>query len=126
MLAQDTIFSEFQLPNATTWFYFSLLLAVALFVNRGMPDHLRSLLIENLELDDNDLYTMDGPLGLSNLIEIYPLDRPELKDVPFTPRIPRVLRETSNLFSAIQRLLKGRFESLPILLMEVIGIPGTR
>src|SRR2546425_3030546 len=26
-----TIFSDFNLPNATTWFYFSLLLAVALF-----------------------------------------------------------------------------------------------
>jgi hypothetical protein len=26
-----TVFAEFQLPNATTWFYFSLILAVALF-----------------------------------------------------------------------------------------------
>src|SRR5439155_6733090 len=31
MSALATIFSEFNLPNATTWFYFSLLLAVALF-----------------------------------------------------------------------------------------------
>src|SRR5260370_18695726 len=31
MVSVASIFSEFNLPNATTWFYFSLLLAVALF-----------------------------------------------------------------------------------------------
>src|SRR5437763_15562563 len=31
MIALASIFTEFNLPNATTWFYFSLLLAVALF-----------------------------------------------------------------------------------------------
>src|SRR5437016_10974957 len=31
MLAAGSIFFEFHLPNATTWFYLSLLLAVALF-----------------------------------------------------------------------------------------------
>src|SRR3954468_20219849 len=31
MSADDTIFFDFNLPNATTWFYFSFLLAVALF-----------------------------------------------------------------------------------------------
>jgi polyphosphate kinase len=88
--------------------------AVALFVNRGMPDHLRSLLIENLELDDNDVYTTEGPLGLSNLLDLHSLDRPNLKDMPFTPRIPRALRETGNLFNAIQRgdiLLHHPFDS---------------
>jgi len=31
MVAQSPVFQNFWLPNATTWFYFSLLLAVALF-----------------------------------------------------------------------------------------------
>src|ERR1700730_1218722 len=31
MIALASIFLEFNLPNATTWFYFSMLLAVALF-----------------------------------------------------------------------------------------------
>ena len=31
MFASPTVFLEFNLPNATTWFYFSFLLAVALF-----------------------------------------------------------------------------------------------
>lgn len=35
MLAQLSIFLDFNLPNATTWFYFSFLLAVALFFKFG-------------------------------------------------------------------------------------------
>src|SRR5947199_9116130 len=31
MSAADSVFFDFNLPNATTWFYFSFLLAVALF-----------------------------------------------------------------------------------------------
>ena len=31
MMVSASIFFEFNLPNATTWFYFSFLLAVALF-----------------------------------------------------------------------------------------------
>ena len=31
MIVRISIFEEFNLPNSTTWFYFSLLLAIALF-----------------------------------------------------------------------------------------------
>src|SRR5207302_6237746 len=40
-----TIFSDFNLPNATTWFYFSLLLVVALFFKFS-----RLLSVRNLDL----------------------------------------------------------------------------
>lgn len=35
MFASPTVFLEFNLPNATTWFYFSLLLAIAIFFKFG-------------------------------------------------------------------------------------------
>src|SRR3954447_18409413 len=35
MMVSASIFFEFNLPNATTWFYFSFLLAVALFFKFG-------------------------------------------------------------------------------------------
>src|SRR6516165_1970995 len=35
MLASLSVFLDFNLPNATTWFYFSFLLAVALFFKFG-------------------------------------------------------------------------------------------
>jgi polyphosphate kinase len=88
--------------------------AVALFLNPGMPDHLRALLAENLELDETDIYTVAGPLGLSDLFELYRLDRPDLKDPPFTPRIPTTLRDQPDPFYAIQQgdiLLHHPFDS---------------
>src|SRR5437762_14133958 len=45
MGAQESIFFDFNLPNATTWFYFSLLLAVALFFKFS-----RLLSVRNLDL----------------------------------------------------------------------------
>src|SRR5262245_43046164 len=35
MSASASIFSDFNLPNSTTWFYFSFLLAIALFFKFG-------------------------------------------------------------------------------------------
>lgn len=40
---QPSIFLDFQLPNAATWFYFSLLLAVAMFFQFDRPFSLRNL-----------------------------------------------------------------------------------
>jgi polyphosphate kinase len=88
--------------------------AVALFHNPGMSDHLRDLLVKNLELDDIDVYEVDGPLGLSDLMEVYKLDRADLKDPVFVPRIPAPLRKEKDVFAAIRRgdvLLHHPFDS---------------
>jgi polyphosphate kinase len=71
-----------------------------------MPSHLRDLLIENLEMDRNDMFTLEGPLGLSNLMALYNIDRHDLKFLPFLPAIPKALKgETydGDLFGAIRR-----------------------
>ena len=75
---------------------------VDLAVNPSMPPRIRSLLLDNLEIGSNDLTIIDGPLGMGDLMELYRLERPDLKDPPFTPRIPSVFRKEQNLFSAIQ------------------------
>ena len=88
--------------------------AVALFHNPGMSDHLRDLLVTNLELDPVDVYEVAGPLGLSDLMEVYKLDRPDLKDPVFVPRTPPVLRKEKDIFAAIRRgdiLLHHPFDS---------------
>src|SRR4051794_23341131 len=88
--------------------------AVALFVNSGMPDHLRNLITENLELDSSDVYVIDGPIHLGDLSELLRLDRPDLKDATFTPRVPPVLRGPTDVFYAIQQgdiLLHHPFDS---------------
>lgn len=74
---------------------------VDLAVNPSMPPRIRSLLLNNLELTSGDLTVIDGPLGMGNVAELYDLERPELKDQPFTPRA--LLRKDSDIFAAIQK-----------------------
>ena len=79
---------------------------VRVTVNKEMPAHIRSILVENLQMDPNDMYTLEGPLGLSTLMNLYQVDRFDLKDHSFVPSIPAPLRgETydGNIFAAIRQ-----------------------
>jgi polyphosphate kinase len=80
---------------------------VRVTVNDAMPTHIREILIENLELDRRDIYTLDGPLGIGNLMSLYgSIDRPDLKDAPLKQAIPGLLKSDpwdGNLFAAIRR-----------------------
>ena len=66
---------------------------VRLQVNCSMPDDLAEILTSNFELDPKDVFRVDGPLDLGHLKEILSLDRPDLKEKPFTPCIPAVLND---------------------------------
>lgn len=57
-------------------------------VSDAMPERLRTLLTDNLLLDPRDVYPVSGPLGLSDLMELYKVDRPDLKDPPLIPAVP--------------------------------------
>jgi len=61
---------------------------VRVTLNDDMPNHIREILIENLEVDRNDVYTLSGALGLSSLMQLYGVDRHDLKDPPFIPVMP--------------------------------------
>ncbi len=76
---------------------------VDLAVNPSMPQRIRSLLLDNLEITFDDLTVIDGPLGIGDVMELHQLDRPDLKDPPFTPRIPPELRKGQDIFSAIRQ-----------------------
>jgi polyphosphate kinase len=87
---------------------------VRLKVNPTMPDSLLEILMSNLEIEESEVYRVSGPLGLSRLRQLTSLDRPDLKDLPFTPA-PIVRREDEeDLFAAIRRrdiLLHHPFDS---------------
>ena len=79
---------------------------VRITVNPDMPNPIRQILIENLEMDRNDMYTLDGPLGLSNLMQLHSIDRYDLKDPVFVPPVPPSLRvnpHDGSIFAAIRR-----------------------
>jgi polyphosphate kinase len=80
--------------------------AVRVTVNDDMPAHIRSILMENLELERNDIYPLVGPLGMSHMIQIYNIDRYDLKETPFKPTLPAALdgdNIDTNIFTIIRR-----------------------
>jgi polyphosphate kinase len=67
---------------------------VRLEVDSKMTSEVLELLCRELELSDNDVNVIDGPLDLGGLWSLYSLDRPELKDEPWVPQTPVVLQGT--------------------------------
>ncbi len=94
---------------------------VRLTLEESTPDHIRELLKENLSAGSDDVYCTKAPLALSALTGLYDLDRPDLKETPFVPGVPAVLRESreADIFAAIRRrdiLLHHPFDSFaPVL-----------
>lgn len=76
---------------------------VDLAIHPSMPDHVRDRLLDNMEITEQDLTIIDGPLGLGDVMELYNLDRPDLKDAAFIPRIPAFLNPDNDLFATIQQ-----------------------
>ena len=76
---------------------------VRVTVNKTMPEPIRDILIENMNILPTDLYPLDPPVGMSDLLNLYALDRYDLKDPPFTPGLPPALAESDDIFSAIRR-----------------------
>jgi polyphosphate kinase len=75
---------------------------VRLDITPDMPDSIRDLLVKNLEVHERNVYEIGGVLGLSCLIELMKIDRPDLKDDPFVPRNPLENKKGAEIFSAIR------------------------
>lgn len=76
---------------------------VRLTVEPGMPAELRNWLASRLNVAPEDVYTLERPHALRDAMQLYAIDRPDLKDPPFTPRVPAILRESESIFDAISR-----------------------
>ncbi len=78
---------------------------VRVTINPAMPNHLRQILIENLQLDRGDMYTVSGPLGLSALMALSSIERYDLRHAPYKPPTPVMLDcalPESDLFATIR------------------------
>jgi polyphosphate kinase len=76
---------------------------VRLEIDESMPDTIRDILTSNLELGSSDVYSVNGPIGLSSVMELHRLERPSLKDEPFQPVLVPPLRTGANIFSVLRR-----------------------
>jgi polyphosphate kinase len=67
--------------------------AVRMEVEQGVSPKLLEKLIEELEISPTEVFSHNPPLDLTYLFEMYGIDLPHLKDVPFRSVKPHVLDE---------------------------------
>jgi polyphosphate kinase len=87
---------------------------VRLEVAAGMSPHMVKQLRHSLEMEEQDVYTIDGPLNIPDLMALYRVEMPELKDAPFNPVTPSVLTTKETIFDVIRHqdvLLHHPYES---------------
>jgi polyphosphate kinase len=94
--------------------------AVRLELAENCPTSIRDVLLVNFGLRDSDVYLCDGPVNLHRVSAVYEsVDRPDLKFVPFAPRVPQAFTVGANIFDVIAQgdvILHHPFESFtPVL-----------
>ncbi len=76
---------------------------VRIKVEDAMPQRIIDILAENLEITQDDVYHIRPPLGLSHMMQLLKLPRPELKDPPFHPSILVGDEDGDDIFNIIKR-----------------------
>ncbi|MCA1643181.1 MAG: polyphosphate kinase 1 [Acidobacteria bacterium] len=76
--------------------------AVRLEVSDQMPREMVDYLATEIELEAEDVYAIAGPLGVGDLMQLYSLKRPELKDKPLKATTPAVLKGAESIFDVVR------------------------
>ncbi len=99
--------------------------AIHLAVNPDMPDDLRALVVDEIDVDDqtvpgDEVTVQDGILGAADLKQMITDDRPDLLFPPYTPRFPERIRDfAGDCFGAIRAkdiIVHHPFESFDVVL----------
>lgn len=78
-------------------------LPVRLEVSSQMPAEMVKYLTQSLDIETEDVYEIDGILNVPDLMPLYGLDRPDLKDNPLNFTVPPTLRNHGSSFDAIKQ-----------------------
>lgn len=76
---------------------------VRLEVSKTMPPEMVDYLTGSLEISLNDVYHIDGAINLCDFMDLYKLDRPDLKDAPLNVARPEIFSGDASTFDLIRR-----------------------
>ncbi|MDQ3747735.1 MAG: polyphosphate kinase 1, partial [Acidobacteriota bacterium] len=76
---------------------------VRLEVSASMPDEMIKNLTKSIGLTDEDVYQLEGFLNIPDLMTLYSIDRPDLKDKTIRYSIPKPLRQKENIFDTLKK-----------------------
>ena len=76
---------------------------VRLEVSADMPDKMLRVLTTGIGLTEQDVYRLDGFVNIPDLMQLYSVDRPLLKDRPINYVHPSVLLEKKSIFDVLKK-----------------------
>ncbi|HPP76723.1 polyphosphate kinase 1 [Methanospirillum sp.] len=75
---------------------------VRIEVSSWMDQSVCSMMAEKMAGFPHMFYRMSGPVGMADLICLMDVNRPDLKDPPFIPSVPKKIENEKNLFGVIK------------------------
>jgi polyphosphate kinase len=78
-------------------------LPVRLEVSSSMPPDMVEYLTKSLRIEPDDVYKIDGLLDVPGMMQLYGINKPELKDRPLKAVVAPALRTKETLFDVIKK-----------------------
>ncbi len=97
--------------------------SIRLTLNASMPEDLVKLICDEMDVAEEDLFRVKGPIGLADLKQLISDDRPDLQFTPFTARFPERVRDFGgDCFAAIRKkdiIVHHPYESFDVVVQFV-------